>query len=81
MTDALSLAEVLQEFRERNGMSKRALSQAAGLSPSYVGKLEAGEIDPSLRSFLAITRALKLTQYEVTFCIRCALLEISSEAI
>lgn len=75
MEKALSLAEVLQRFREHRGMSKRSLSQAADLSPSYVGKLEAGEIEPSLRAFLQIVHALKLTQAEMTFCIRCALIE------
>ena len=70
--DALSLAEVLREFRQERGLSKRALSQRAGLSASYVGKLEAGEIEPSIKAFVAISRALKLSEREVMFCIRCA---------
>ncbi len=73
--DALSLAEVLREFRERKRLSKRALSQAAGLSASYVGKLEAGEIEPSLRAFLSIVRALGLTQNQVAIVIRIAIRE------
>lgn len=77
MGDALSLAEVLRQFREQRGMSKRSLSQTSGLSPSYIGKLEAGEIhDLSLRVFLQVALALKLTQAETIFCIRCAMIEV-----
>lgn len=69
------LAGALQAYRERSGLSKRALSQLANLSPSYVGKMEAGEIEPSVRAFLSITRALKLSQNDVILCIRLALVE------
>lgn len=79
--EIIGLADVLREFRERRGVSKRALSQKAQLSPSYVGKLEAGEIEPSLRSFLQIARALGLNQHEVVLCIRCALLELDEPSV
>lgn len=72
---ALALPEVLREFRERRGLSKRALSQKAGLSASYVGKLEAGFIEPSIRVFALIALALELTSHEVFFCVRCAVAE------
>ncbi len=60
---ALSLSEALQEFREQRGLSRRALSYKAGLSASYVGKLEAGFIEPSVRAFAVIAVALQLTSY------------------
>lgn len=67
------LAGALQAYRERAGLSKRALSQLAKLSPSYVGKLEAREIEPSVKAFLSISRALQLSQNDVVLCIRLAL--------
>lgn len=76
---ALSLPEALREFRERRGLSKRALSQKAGLSASYVGKLEDEGIEPSVRAFAVIVLALELTPYETLFLIRCALAESRSE--
>lgn len=76
----MSLPEVLQHFRERRGLSKRALSQKAGLSASYIGKLEAGFIEPSVHAFAVIILALDLTSYEVLFCVRCALVEARSDA-
>lgn len=72
---SLALCEVLREFRIRAGLSKRALSQKAGLSTSYVGKLEAGELIPSFQAFVGIALALELTSQEVLFCVRCAFAE------
>jgi transcriptional regulator with XRE-family HTH domain len=72
----LGLADALREIRILRGMSKRALSQKAGLSASYVGKLEAGAIEPSVRAFAVIAVALNLTSHEVLFCVRCLLAEV-----
>lgn len=63
------LSSLLRQARESKGLSARALSLEAGLSPSYVGKVEAGEIEPSLRTFAAIAVALELNPYEVFFCV------------
>lgn len=76
--DALGLPQALREFRQQRRLSKRALSQKAGLSASYVGKLEAGLIEPSVRSFAVIAVALDLTSHEVFFCVRCAFAEARS---
>lgn len=72
---ALTLSDVLREFRLERGLSRRALSQQAGLSASYVGKLESGVIEPSVRAFAVIALALGLTSQETLFCVRCALAE------
>lgn len=71
----LTFCEALAQFRLRAGLSKRALSQKAGLSTSYVGKLESGELEPSVRAFAVIALALGLTSHEILFCVRCALAE------
>lgn len=70
-----SLAGAFRYIRERRELSARGLSIRAGLSPSYVGKLEAGEIEPSVKAFTAICRALDLSQREILFCILCAFKE------
>lgn len=46
-------------------MSARQLSLAANLSPSYVGKVETGTIDPSFKTFSKIAMALQMTSCEV----------------
>lgn len=70
------LPEMLREFRIRRGLSRAELSRRAGYSVSYVGKLESGQIDPSLRAFAAIALALELASHEVFFCVRCLFAEM-----
>ena len=50
-------------------MSARALSKKAGLSPAYIAKVEAGNIEPSFRAFSKIVIALEMTAVEVMFLI------------
>lgn len=64
----------LRQRREERGLSARELSIRAGLSESYVGKLESGQIDPSLRCFARIAMALDLTPQEIAFVVRQAFL-------
>lgn len=75
----LQLADALRGFREKRGLTARALSVQAGLSDSYINKLEAGAItEPSLRAFGAIVNALKLEAGEILFCVRCLIADIRS---
>lgn len=64
-----ALAQAIRKARLQRGLSQRALSQQAGLSPSYAGKLESGEVEPSVRAFGQIALALGLTPAEVFFCV------------
>jgi transcriptional regulator with XRE-family HTH domain len=50
-------------------VSARRLSIDAGLSPSYVSKIESGEMEPSFSAFAAIAREVKMTSWELMFCI------------
>lgn len=68
----IEVAELIRVCRLRAGLSARQLSALADLSPSYITKLEAGELEPSLRSFARIVRALRLTPFEVMFCVSLA---------
>lgn len=69
MSKPFPLGRVLRTVRERHDLSARELSAQAGLSASYVTKLEAGELDPSLKTFGKIAGVLKLTPMEVYFCV------------
>jgi transcriptional regulator with XRE-family HTH domain len=65
----ITLADAVRHLRLRKGLSTRALSQSAGLSPSYVSKLEAGEIEPSVRAFGKLAVVLGMNQHEIFFCV------------
>lgn len=64
----LTLGQAIRTLREqRTDLSARALSAASGLSPSYVSKVESGEIEPSFRVFAKLALALGMTTAEITF--------------
>lgn len=65
----LTAGEIISMVRARKGWSARELSKRAGLSPSYVTKLEAGEIEPSLKAFSSLAVALNMTTTEIVFSI------------
>lgn len=67
----MTLGAVLCACREARGQSKRQLSMAAGLSPSYVGKVESGEVsDPSFRSIARLMIELDLNSLEIVQLVR-----------
>lgn len=68
MTKTIPLGVVIRAQRKLHGLSARELSAKAGLSPSYITKLESGEIEPSLKAFGRIARVLRFTVSEVYFC-------------
>lgn len=65
----VSLADAVRYLRMQRGLSTRALSNEAGLSPSYISKLEAGEVEPSVRVFGRIALVLGMSPQEVFFCV------------
>lgn len=68
----LELGPAIRLLREKRGYSARSLSTLVGYSPSYIGKIENGEIDPSLHAFALIARALSMTQMEITYLLNKA---------
>ncbi len=70
MKDILTLGNAIKFLRTKKSLSSRALSSICGLSPSYIGKVEAGIIQPSFDAFCAIVQALKVNDTEVLFLIR-----------
>lgn len=59
-------------MRENRDLSARQVSELAGLSPSYVSKVESGEVSPSLKAFAKIAQALELNNAEVAALCRLA---------
>lgn len=55
----------IRHLRIKRGLSARALSARAGLGKTYVCKLEAGDVEPSLRVFAQLAVALEMSPYEV----------------
>jgi transcriptional regulator with XRE-family HTH domain len=68
----LTIGDVVRIARQARGVSARALSLAAGLSESAVGKIEHHQSEPTLRAFAQIAVALDLTPTEIAFLVRLA---------
>lgn len=63
-------SEIIKALRVRKGLSARTLSLQAGLSPSYVSKVESGSISPSFQAVCCLCKLLDMTDLEVLFLVR-----------
>lgn len=63
-------AKLFAQLRTRRGLSARALSAAAGVSPSYVSKLERGEFVPTLDTFARLVAELECSDAEILFLVK-----------
>lgn len=70
MKDALSLGYAIRFLRVKKNISSRGLSAMCNLSPSYIGKVEAGTIQPSFDAFCLIMDALEVNDAEILFLVR-----------
>jgi len=51
----------VRELRKRKGFSQEALAEKAGLHPTYIGQVERGTKNPSLKSIEKIAKALEVS--------------------
>ena len=58
---SLNISERIRELRMERGISTNKLSNMAGLSQSYVRKLENGECKPTVESLEMLCQALGIT--------------------
>jgi XRE family aerobic/anaerobic benzoate catabolism transcriptional regulator len=61
----VAMGRQVREARERRGMARKALSQAAGVSERYLAQLEAGEGNASVLLLRSVARALGLPVTEL----------------
>lgn len=64
------IAEFIKFLREKKQYSARHLSLEAGLSASYVNKVESGALEPSLKAFSSIARVLEMTEAEILLMVK-----------
>ncbi len=58
----VSIARYLRERRESSGLTRAALSQAAGISPALIQKIEQGTRTPTLEALAALFDALDVPE-------------------
>jgi len=60
-----ALGRAVREIRARRGWSQESLGFAAGLHRNYVGAVERGEINPTLKTLLLIVAGLRVPLSEL----------------
>ena len=55
----------IKRFRLALGLSQEDLALKAGIERSYMGKIERGEGNPSLRRIISIAKTLRVQPYEL----------------
>jgi len=68
-SDAFS--RVVKKHREKQGLSRAALAEKAGLQQTYIGLLEREKRSPNLDTAKAIANALGLTLAEIIKTAEC----------
>ena len=62
----VTLGQIIQYLRKtRNGYSARDVSINCGFSPSYLSKVEADQLVPSIVAFSKLIKPLKMTKPEI----------------
>jgi transcriptional regulator with XRE-family HTH domain len=61
----MAFAKVLREVRLAAGLSQESLGFESGYHRTYIGMLERGLMNPSLRTILSLAQALKVPAAEL----------------
>lgn len=65
MLDAVIVGRVLQEYRERKGVSQEILSSFADIGRTHLSAIERGERKPTLETFFRISGALGIRASDI----------------
>jgi transcriptional regulator with XRE-family HTH domain len=66
----IGFSDLMRLLREDRNLSARKLSALAGVSQSYVSKMERGEFVPTVDTFARLMEALGCNDAEISFLIR-----------
>ncbi len=56
----INLGNQLKKIRKERGLTQEALAEKVGIHPTYIGKLESGKNNVSVKMLFKISRALKV---------------------
>ena len=79
-SDLVALGLALRELRERRGVQQEAVAYDAGLGKGYVSAAEAGQLNTSFLTLLAILRTLRVSLAELVEIYARHIAEIDPQA-
>ena len=59
------LGKTLKNIRIEKGLTQEALAEKVGIHPTYVGKLESGKNNVSIKMLFKISRALNTKLFDI----------------
>lgn len=59
------LGENLRKYRLESNLTQEQLAELVGIHPTYVGKLESGKNNPSVKMLYKITRAMNINLCDI----------------
>jgi transcriptional regulator with XRE-family HTH domain len=77
----VALGRAIRELRARRGWSQEGLAFHARLHRNYIGAIERGEINPTLRTLLALERGLRVPLSELMAVMERHVLELPSTGV
>ena len=60
-----AFGRILQQIRKEHGLSQEQLGFESGYHPTYIGLLERGRRNPTLRAILRLAAALKVSASDI----------------
>jgi len=73
LTPEQAFAKVLREVRKERGLSQEGLGFESGYHRTYIGMLERGLMNPTLRTILSVASALEVPAGELVGRVEAAL--------
>ena len=79
MLDAIVVGNVIQELREKRGLSQEVVSGLAGIGRTHLSAVERGERKPTMETFFRISDALQIKPSELMAMIEAELAKNEGE--
>ncbi|MCL2408280.1 MAG: helix-turn-helix domain-containing protein [Oscillospiraceae bacterium] len=65
MLDAVIVGKIIQQYREKKGVSQEVLSGLADIGRTHLSAIERGERKPTLETFYRISQALEVRASDI----------------
>jgi transcriptional regulator with XRE-family HTH domain len=69
MNSIESIGENIRILRLKNGFSQEQLALNAGVNTSYIGQIERGEKNPTIKTLEKISKALEIALIDLLFLV------------
>ena len=79
MLNAIVVGNVIQELREKKGLSQEVVSGLAGIGRTHLSAVERGERKPTMETFFRISDALQIKPSELMAMIEAELAKNEGE--